>query len=80
MPLTDERFDFYRRVLSIDVGAEDFRKVPQEQLDAVLGPLRTLQGELRTLFAEADCVDPKEMFRPQGAGLSGQPPPKGLVN
>lgn len=80
MPLTDERFDFYQRVLNIEVGADDFRKVPADQLETLLGPLKILQGELKKAFAEADCVDPKEMFRPQGAGLSGAPPPTGMLN
>lgn len=80
MPLTDERFNFYQRVLNTDVGADDFRKVPPDQLEAILGPLKVLQSEVRKAFTDADCVDPKEMFRPQGEGLSGAPPPKGMMN
>lgn len=80
MPLTDERFDFYQRVLVYEVGPNDFKGVPADQLEAVLTPLKIVQAELRKAFAEADRVDPREMFRTEDSGLSGTPPPSGLMN
>lgn len=80
MPLDDQRFSFYERMLNLDVGSQDFPGVPADQLDVTLAPLRALQVELRKVFAEADCIDPREMHRQNGAGLSGRPAATGMMN
>ena len=81
MPLTDARYEFYSATIARPVTEEDFRGVEADKLAVILEPLRQLQSELVEIFKNADAVDPAELFRQNGKGLSGSPSTsKGLVN
>lgn len=71
MPLADARFEFYSRLLAIDVTDEDFRGVSADSLEEVLAPLRAIQVELRQIFADSGHVDAGELLRKPQTGLSG---------
>ena len=81
MPITDARYDFYTRTIATPVTEDDFRGVAPEKLAELLEPLRRLQAELVEIFRTADVVDPAELFRQNGKGLSGTPAvAKGMLN
>jgi hypothetical protein len=62
IPMTDDRFDFYLKTVNEGIESQDFQGVSQETTDELLIPLRTLQAELKQIFAEASLVDTEELL------------------
>jgi hypothetical protein len=83
IPMNDALYTFYSKSLATEIGAEDFRSVPEDKLADVLEPLKVLQGELRQRFNDAMLIDPEEIHRAAQAKVNLRAPtpkPTGLMN
>lgn len=74
IPLTDDRFANYQRIIEMKVGSEDFPSIDPEQLKRILEPLEMLQVLLRQTFTDAAVIErsaAERQFKAVPSGASG---------
>ncbi len=79
MPLSEDLYAYYQKMLKIDLSDARFLGLTEETLSARLDPLRALRAETQKLFDDAGFLTREEMNRPQGNGISGSTT-KGVLN
>lgn len=61
VPVRDDVFNALKRVVDSPIPVNRFEALTNEEVDAMIAPLRQLQEELRMLFNAAEPVDPTEV-------------------
>ena len=57
LPLDNERFNFFTKLLEISLSADDFPGLEEEKLEPILAPIRVHVTELRKIFESAELLD-----------------------
>lgn len=81
LPLNDDKFAMYMRLITLEVNEEDFGTLPGDLAAKARDLMGKVQGALKKDFDEAGLVDPQEMMRaPTAPSLGAKPPTSGMMN
>ncbi len=83
LPLNDDRYAMYQRIIGLQLEEEDFKGLPKELDEKARALFTSIQTALKKDFDEASLIDPQqEMARQPRAPspLGARPPPAGTLN
>lgn len=81
LPINEDRFAMYMRIINLQLEEEDFKGLPKELDEKARSLFTSIQTALKKDFEEASLIDPQEMMRgPRAPSLGAKPPASGMMN
>lgn len=73
IPIRSDIFSRLRYMVENAIPIGSYKGLKEEEIDAMVAPLRTCQDELKTLFNAAELVDPEDLPRQHYLNVASTP-------